>query len=69
MLDAEGRSVITEHLVSDDHRTSRKSLVVINVYCPMVDESVADNQSRMEYKLKFYAVLRERCKALEKKGK
>ena len=66
-LDAEGRSVITEHLVCDDNQRDR-NLVVINVYCPMVD-STAEDQTRMDYKLKFYAALEERCRAMEKEGK
>ena len=62
-LDAEGRSVFTEHKLSDGGR-----LVVVNVYCPMV-ESGSDNQDRMDYKLRFYSALKERCAALEKAGK
>ena len=66
-LDAEGRSVITEHFVCDDNHKDR-SLIVINVYCPMVDSS-AEDQTRMDYKLKFYAALENRCRAIEKEGK
>ncbi len=62
-LDAEGRSVLTEHQLTDGG-----SLVIANMYCPMVDKG-PDNQTRMNYKIKFYSVLKERCEALEKAGK
>ncbi len=62
-LDAEGRSVLTEHELRDGGR-----LVVVNVYCPMVERG-SDNQDRMDYKLRFYSALKERCSALEKAGK
>ena len=60
-LDAEGRSILTEHRCVGEVR-----IVVVNVYCPMVD---SDNQERLGYKLKFYATLQDRCTALERAGK
>ena len=54
---------MTEHLLGEGER-----LVVVNVYCPMVDRET-ENQDRMDYKIKFYSVLKQRCAALEKAGK
>ena len=47
----------------------KRQLVVMNVYCPMVDVDRGIDQDRLEYKLKFYSALQERCTALEKAGK
>ena len=48
---------------------SYHQLVVINVYCPMVDVDRGIDVDRLDYKLKFYAAVQERCTALEKAGK
>ncbi len=55
--------MLTEHELTEGGR-----LVVVNIYCPMVD-SGPDNQSRMDYKIKFYSLLKQRCATLEKAGK
>ena len=60
-LGIEGRAVMTEHALHDG-----KSLVVINVYCPRADP---DNVERLEYKLKFYDALQQRCKSLQQAGR
>lgn len=60
-MDAEGRAVLTEFSCREGGR-----VVVVNVYCPRVD---AENMERLEYKLRFYRALRERCAALERAGK
>ena len=83
-FDAEGRAVITEHIcdwgVADVESVrvgggggggrgeEGRHVVVINVYCPMVDR---DNikADRLDYKLLFYSVLQTRCTALEQAGK
>ena len=62
-LDAEGRAVLTEHICGEEEGGR---VVVVNVYCPRVD---SDNPSRLDYKLRFYAALQERCTALERAGK
>ena len=62
-LDAEGRAVLTEHICGEEEGGR---VVVVNVYCPRVD---SDNPSRLDYKLRFYAALQERCAALERAGK
>ena len=62
-LDAEGRAVLTEHICGEEEGGR---VVVVNVYCPRVD---SDNSSRLDYKLRFYAALQERCTALERAGK
>ena len=41
-------------------------VVVVNVYCPMVNE---DNPERLSFKLRFYAALQARCTALMAVGK
>lgn len=66
--------MLTEHTVQligedDDSRSSHRQLVVVNVYCPMVDVDRGIDPDRLDYKLKFYAALQERCTALEKAGK
>ena len=72
-LDSEGRAVLTEHTVQlsqdEDGSSSHRQLVVVNVYCPMVDVDRGIDLDRLDYKLKFYAALQERCTALEKAGK
>ena len=73
-FDSEGRAVITEHACAQESGGEGEGegegarLVVINVYCPMVDR---DNvrADRLEYKLLFYSVLQDRCTALEQAGK
>lgn len=69
--------MLTEHTIQltsedegdDDSRSSHRQLVVVNVYCPMVDVDRGIDPDRLDYKLKFYAALQERCTALEKAGK
>ena len=69
--------MLTEHAIQltsedeedDDSRSSHRQLVVVNVYCPMVDVDRGIDPDRLDYKLKFYAALQERCTALEKAGK
>ena len=72
-LDSEGRAVLTEHTIqlsqNGDKRSTHRQLVVVNVYCPMVDIDRGIDLDRLDYKLKFYAALQERCTALEKAGK
>ena len=63
-LDAEGRAVLTEHRCGEGGRR----LVVVNVYCPLARMD-GDNPGRLEYKLKFYSALRDRCAALETAGR
>ena len=80
-FDAEGRAVLTEHICdwggADVERVrvgggrgeeEGMRVVVVNVYCPMVDR---DNvkADRLDYKLLFYTVLQTRCTALEQAGK
>ena len=80
-FDAEGRAVLTEHMcdrggvdvesvrVGKGRREEEgMHVVIINVYCPMVDR---DNvkADRLDYKLLFYSVLQTRCTALEQAGK
>lgn len=55
--------MLTEHQLCDGG-----ILVVVNVYCPMVERD-SENQARMDYKIKFYSALKDRCAALEKAGK
>ncbi|CAG0898394.1 unnamed protein product [Darwinula stevensoni] len=59
-LDAEGRTLITQHLLEGD-----AIMDVINVYCPRADP---DRPHRLEFKLKFYQALELRAKALVKAG-
>ena len=68
--------MLTEHTVqlrreeaSESSGSQRQRLVVVNVYCPMVDVDRGIDPGRLDYKLKFYAALQERCTALEKAGK
>ena len=49
-------------------KVQSSSLVVINVYCPMVDRENV-NTERLDYKMLFYSVLQDRCTALERAGK
>ena len=73
-FDREGRAVVTEHTcgergdVKEEGRGGGKTVVVINVYVPMVDR---DNvkEDRLSYKMLFYSVLQDRCTALEQAGK
>lgn len=60
-LDAEGRTIITEHKMS-----SGEMVVVINVYCPRADK---ENQERVDFKMKFYKLLQDRAEALVGSGK
>ena len=66
--------MLTEHTVQVGQDESgsgscHSQLVVVNVYCPMVDVDRGMDLDRLDYKLKFYAALQERCTALEKAGK
>lgn len=83
-FDGEGRAVLTEHICdwrSADGEGGRVGgggegergregthLVVINIYCPMVDRDNVKAE-RLDYKLLFYSVLQDRCTALEQAGK
>lgn len=83
-FDGEGRVVITEHMCDkgdgvsgevggvmveqDKERVQSSSLVVINIYCPMVDRENI-NTERLQYKMVFYSVLQDRCNALQRAGK
>ncbi|XP_071483267.1 DNA-(apurinic or apyrimidinic site) endonuclease 2-like [Diadema antillarum] len=64
-LDAEGRTIITEHHYVDQ-ADKVWDLVIINVYCPRAD---FENQERVSYKLGFYRALQLRAEALCKAGK
>ncbi|XP_072178069.1 DNA-(apurinic or apyrimidinic site) endonuclease 2-like [Diadema setosum] len=64
-LDAEGRTIITEHRYVDQ-ADKVWDLVIINVYCPRADH---ENQERVSYKLGFYRALQLRAEALCKAGK
>ncbi|XP_071488475.1 DNA-(apurinic or apyrimidinic site) endonuclease 2-like [Diadema antillarum] len=64
-LDAEGRTIITEHRYMDQ-ADKVFDLVIINVYCPRAD---FENQERVSYKLGFYRALQLRAEALCKAGK
>ena len=67
--------MLTEHTIrvgksQDGGRSGGcQQLVVVNVYCPMVDVDRGIDQDRLEFKLRFYSVLQERCTALERAGK
>ena len=67
--------MLTEHTIrvgqsQDGGRSSGcQQLVVVNLYCPMVDVDRGIDQDRLEFKLRFYSVLQERCTALERAGK
>ena len=81
MLDCEGRAVLTEHSlektgpVSGQEKAEEdatRSLVVVNVYCPMYDSDRDKDQqalARLRYKMNFYKLLESRCSALERAGK
>ena len=56
-LDAEGRTIITEHKMSNG-----EFIVVINVYCPRADK---ENQERVDFKMRFYRMLQNRAEARE----
>jgi len=57
---------LTEHRCGEEEEG--RSVVVVNVYCPLARLD-GDNPGRLDYKLKFYAALRERCATLEAAGK
>ena len=67
--------MLTEHTVrvKSEEREGEgdcvQHLVVVNVYCPMVDVDRGIDSDRLDFKLKFYAAIQERCTALEKAGK
>ena len=62
--------MITEHICEVEEEGGRREgrVVVVNVYCPMVDSDNPD-QERMTYKLRFYQALQKRCAALREAGK
>ena len=62
-IDSEGRCIITQHTVKTLNGESSRELVVINVYCPH-----AENDERLEFKLKFYKALELRCKNILENG-
>lgn len=55
-LNAEGRTILTEHLDSDGNH-----VVILNLYCPSAD---LDNKERTQFKLKFYSLVQQKCKNL-----
>ena len=57
-----GRTVITEHMLAN----TEKRLCIVNVYCPM---AIVENKERYSFKMKFYQLLEDRCRALELAGK
>lgn len=63
-LDAEGRTVITQHRLQQADGTEA-TLAIINVYCPRVDP---DREDRKVYKMKFLALLQTRAEALLNSG-
>lgn len=76
-FDGEGRAILTEHKCGSADKEGEMvdgggrewiHLVVINVYCPMVDRENV-KADRLDYKLLFYSVLQDRCTALEQAGK
>ena len=67
-FDREGRAILTEHMIEREGGGGGGSLVVINVYVPMVDRDNV-NEERLSYKMLFYSVLQDRCTALEQAGK
>ncbi len=71
-IDREGRAIMTEHELEYVENILKKrifkfdilyrdgtSLVIINVYCPRVDQ---DKPERLTYKLNFYAALEKRAR-------
>ena len=63
--------MLTEHTCGDVRGVTGdigQTLVVINVYCPMVDRENI-NKERLSYKMLFYSVLQDRCIALEQAGR
>ena len=64
-LDAEGRAVITQHDVKVGQM--KKSLIVINVYCPRAGSEKLEEQ-RETFKMKFNKLLELRANALTAAG-
>ena len=62
-IDQEGRAVLTKHSVEG---LGGSALVVVNVYCPHVEE---DREDRQQFKIKFYHALQNRVAALQRAGK
>ncbi|XP_028398255.1 DNA-(apurinic or apyrimidinic site) lyase 2-like [Dendronephthya gigantea] len=60
-LNAEGRTILTEHLDGEG-----RHVVIMNLYCPRAD---LDNKERIEFKLKFYTLVEEKCKSLIQENK
>jgi AP endonuclease-2 len=60
-LNAEGRTVLTEHLDTEGNH-----VVIINLYCPRAE---LDNKERTEFKLKFYSLVQKKCKCLIQENK
>ncbi|XP_036359621.1 DNA-(apurinic or apyrimidinic site) endonuclease 2 isoform X1 [Octopus sinensis] len=63
-LDAEGRTVITQHEIRNPDG-SCSQMAVINVYCPRYD---SENEERHDFKLRFFALLQTRAEALIESG-
>ncbi|CAF0776501.1 unnamed protein product [Didymodactylos carnosus] len=59
-LDKEGRTVVTEHRLTDG-----TILVIFNVYCPRADPNLPE---RLEYKLKFFKALEARARYFLQQG-
>lgn len=55
-LNAEGRTVLTEHLDSDGNH-----VVILNLYCPRAN---LENKERTQFKLQFYSLVQQKCKNL-----
>lgn len=62
-IDREGRAVLTQHNIEN---FGGRALVVINVYCPHVEE---EREDRQQFKLDFYRALQNRVAALQRAGK
>ena len=72
-FDGEGRAILTEHTVTVGAGGVVRGeevgvVVVVNVYCPMVDRENMKAE-RLDYKMQFYSILRSRCSALQLAGK
>jgi len=65
-LDAEGRCVITRHMVDKDDK--EQGLVIINLYCPRAGLDQPDYHQRVRLKLQFYKAVDLRANALRQQG-